>query len=398
MFKKLKQIPWTVILSVLGLLLAAYYIYNTNKPVPRPAPLHAPSSKTLDTALVGTGLVEAAEENMAVPPYRTGKVVKVWVTEGQKITQGQPLYTLDTRSEAARLATVNAQMGVQQAVLSKLQHEPRQEEVPPLKAAVAQAKANWQDQLTQLKRLESVTLEGAVSQDELSKKRYAVQSAKAQLDQAQKQLAKTVAGTSQWDLKKARADVNVLNAQQQEQQVILAQSVVRAPKAGTVLQVNIRPGEVANTTSTVPPVLIGNTQQLQIRVDIDEVNANRVRPGMPAVAILRGNTQYRFKLAFNRIIPYMVPKKNLSGSPNERVDVRVLQLIYTFTPPAFPVYVGQQVDVYLFDPNKPVNWSEVMTPPAIVDSPIASTTVTPEPGVLDPPPQANPTTPPAKTP
>jgi hypothetical protein len=34
------------------------------------------------------------------------------------------------------------------------------------------------------------------------------------------------------------------------------------------------------------------------------------------------------------------------------VDTRVLQVIYEFQLPAFPVYVGQQVDVYIDRPAK----------------------------------------------
>ena len=68
---------------------------------------------------------------------------------------------------------------------------------------------------------------------------------------------------------------------------------------------------------------------------------------MPATAFLRGDTNHPIALGFKRIIPLMVPKKNLSGANTERVDVRVLQLIYTFSKASTPAYVGQQVDVYL---------------------------------------------------
>ena len=48
--------------------------------------------------------------------------------------------------------------------------------------------------------------------------------------------------------------------------------------------------------------------------------------------------------------PYVVPKRNLTGDSLERVDTRVLQLIYEFDRPKFPVFVGQQVDVFIQRP------------------------------------------------
>jgi HlyD family secretion protein len=52
-------------------------------------------------------------------------------------------------------------------------------------------------------------------------------------------------------------------------------------------------------------------------------------------------------LSFARIEPYIVPKKSLTGDNTERVDTRVLQIIYRFEPPPFPVYTGQQMDVFI---------------------------------------------------
>jgi hypothetical protein len=55
----------------------------------------------------------------------------------------------------------------------------------------------------------------------------------------------------------------------------------------------------------------------------------------------------KIPLTFVRIEPYVVPKKSLTGENTERVDTRVLQIIYRFDRPPFPVYAGQQVDVFI---------------------------------------------------
>jgi HlyD family secretion protein len=52
-------------------------------------------------------------------------------------------------------------------------------------------------------------------------------------------------------------------------------------------------------------------------------------------------------LRFVRVEPYVVPKKSLTGGSNERVDTRVLQALYAFERGNLPVFVGQQMDVFI---------------------------------------------------
>jgi hypothetical protein len=62
---------------------------------------------------------------------------------------------------------------------------------------------------------------------------------------------------------------------------------------------------------------------------------------------LKRNSSKTFTLTFDLVEPYVVPRTSLTGDSTERVDVRVLQVIYGFRPLAFPVYVGQQEDVLI---------------------------------------------------
>ena len=72
-----------------------------------------------------------------------------------------------------------------------------------------------------------------------------------------------------------------------------------------------------------------------------------VRKNARAKAIVRGFPNHPFDLEFVRIEPYVRPKRSLTGATNERVDTRVLQVIFKAGPSALPIYVGQQVDVFM---------------------------------------------------
>jgi len=74
------------------------------------------------------------------------------------------------------------------------------------------------------------------------------------------------------------------------------------------------------------------------------------------VASLRGAPDKKYPLTFVRVEPYVIPKKSLTGDNTERVDTRVLQVIYSLKIEGKPIYVGQQLDVFLDvgEADKPV--------------------------------------------
>ncbi|HLL87781.1 MAG TPA: hypothetical protein VK324_00605, partial [Tepidisphaeraceae bacterium] len=119
---------------------------------------------------------------------------------------------------------------------------------------------------------------------------------------------------------------------------------------GRVLQVKVRAGEFAPAgVMQTPLMLVGGVDRMHVRVDVDENDAWRVRPAAKAKAFVRGNPSLATDLQFVRIEPYVVPKRSLTGESTERVDTRVLQVVYGFDPGSLPVYVGQQMDVFVED-------------------------------------------------
>ena len=70
--------------------------------------------------------------------------------------------------------------------------------------------------------------------------------------------------------------------------------------------------------------------------------------GLDATFSLKSDSSKKFKVQFVRIEPYVIPKVSLTGASTERVDTRVLQVIYKLDRPKDqPLYVGQQVDVFI---------------------------------------------------
>jgi hypothetical protein len=95
-------------------------------------------------------------------------------------------------------------------------------------------------------------------------------------------------------------------------------------------------------------MVLGNTDEVQVRADVDEQIAPRIKAGKNATGTIKGEPDRPIKLTFVRIEPLVVPKRSLTGMTAERVDTRVLQVIFRFdNPKDRPVYVGQQMDIYI---------------------------------------------------
>jgi len=82
----------------------------------------------------------------------------------------------------------------------------------------------------------------------------------------------------------------------------------------------------------------------------------------PARAFVRGNREINTAIQFVRTEPYIVPKRSLTGDTTERVDTRVLQILYGFERGDLPVYVGQQMDVFIEAAPLETNIVQIRTP------------------------------------
>lgn len=302
-------------------------------------------------AVAASGLVEAEDENVRISTAVPGLVVAVHVQAGQRVEAGTPLFRLDGRDLTAELATRRAALEVARARLAQLEVAPRPEEVPPREAAVREAEALLRDAQARLARRERILADGATSVEDEDAQRHAVAAAEARLARARSELALLRAGTWAPALAVARAEVTAAARAVERVEADLERLVVRAPRAGTLLAVDVRAGEYAAVGPLDPPLMtLGAIERLHVRVSVDEHEAWRVGPEARAEAHLRGDAARVASLTFVRSEPLMVPKVSVSGRLTERVDTRVRELIYALDPAALPVLPGAELDVFIEAP------------------------------------------------
>ena len=300
-------------LPIIGLVAALWAAYSVARTQPRrhstspPAP---PPVSDFRNTVAAVGLVEANSENIAIGTPLAGVVSQVFVSVGQPVKAGDPLFVLDTRQLRADLAV-------------------RRSALASAKSRIKVARARLGDLRRQLDFAEGLTDKRAISVEETTRRRSAVETASAEVDAAETEAA--------------AADAAVRSVETE-----IERSSVRAPLDGEVLQVKLHVGEYAPAAVTATPlILLGGSNPLHVRVDVDEQEAWRVRSEAAATAHVRGDARLKTPLHFVRFEPYIVPKRSLTGDSIERVDTRVLQVIYRVERDDLPLFVGQQLDVFI---------------------------------------------------
>lgn len=336
------------IISVLGIGLAVYLVYKQSRPAPNAPPSGQPTKSPFSNRVAGSGLVEPATEIMNIGTSISGTVQSISVKEGQLLKKGDILFTIDQRDTMAQLGAAKAKLEVATRKVEQLKSMPRVEDVDRAKAIVAQRQSALDDATLRLQRLNAVEDQSAISANEKPTLMFEMNLTTARLAEAQSELAKLMKGTYPEDLAVAVAEAKVADADVGMLQTDLAQSEVKAPIDGTVLRVNARAGEFAAAgTLREGLVVMGQLTPLHIRVDVDELDAWRFDPKGKAVAVLRGGKIVEFPIEYVRTVPVVIPKRTLTGENSERIDTRVMEMIYRFQQDNPQVLPGQLLDVYI---------------------------------------------------
>lgn len=350
------------VLAAVALVFAVVQMTKAQQKPPEVSLPVEPAKSPYPTQLAGAGLVEPETENIAIGSHVPGIVEQVYVKVGQTVRPGQPLFRLDDRQLKAELEIRLANLANAEAAAEKQEQMPRKEEVPPAEAKVAEAKANLRDQVQLYDRYRKLSGTSAISEEEVTRKEMAAEIARTQVAKAEADLALLKAGAWRFDKLVAATAVKQARAQAEQTRVEIDRLTARTPRVlwadggaaiptdnteFQVLQVNVRPGEYVGTVAGSPLMVLGRVGRLHVRVDIDENDIARFRPSLPGTAKPRGSADQAYPLTFVRVEPYVIPKKSLTGGNTERVDTRVLQVIYAIDSKDAALFVGQQMDVFL---------------------------------------------------
>lgn len=329
---------------------------------PRPV-LFPPPTDPYAHGIYAEGIVESLQssgQNVNVYPEVSGTVTKILVAEGQGVRKGQPLLRID---DSVQAATTEQQKSAALAALAKLQElkaEPRKENLAVAQAQVAAAGAALKTAEDAYHKQEAASQADprSVSRNDVDAARDAAEAAGSNLEVARKERDLIQAGAWIFDISNQESQYDALEKSYLASRALLSKYTIRSPENGLVLSLNTVVGSYVSPqgsfdayTHGMNPVLVLGTPQtyLQVRCYVDEILVPRLPPQskIKAQMSIRGS-DVTLPLEFVRLQPYVSPKIELSDQRQERVDVRVLPMIFKVKKPKnLNLYPGQLVDVYI---------------------------------------------------
>jgi multidrug resistance efflux pump len=214
--------------------------------------------------LVLSGAIEA--RTVEVGSLVGGRVLAVHVDEGARVSPGDTLVSLETDLLDAQIAEQEARLAEARAALSRTERGPRAEEIE-------RARIDLEVAETDRRRLEPLLSDGAIGQREYD----AAVARVAKFRQTYDELRR---GSRAEEIEQARAAASVEAARLDYLRRQREEAIVRAPSAGVVEALDLRPGDLIAANRPVASLL--EDGQLWVRVYVPEPKLGLVRVGQAA--------------------------------------------------------------------------------------------------------------------
>ena len=257
-----------------------------------------------DTVLSASGYI-VAHHKIAVGAKVMGRVAWIGVEKGDKVQQGQVLVRLEDNDFRAQANQARANVSAAQARLDQMRSGSRPQEKLKDKAGVLQAQATLRNAEAEHDRTEKLVRAGVSSKAELDRAIAQRDTARALLEAAQQSSSMTDMGPRAEEIRASEAQVRQMRAALDYAETQLADTEIKAPISGTVLQRIVERGEMVSPSAfgesgaRTSVVALADLTDLQIELDISQTDFARLKFGQLAEIVPEAypNLKYTGRIA-----------------------------------------------------------------------------------------------------
>ncbi len=336
----------TALASVLTLLaVAGAFVAISETELIRPALWSKPVDRVDEKSwqAVAPGRVEPCSGQIKLGSAATGIVDKILVKTNDKVFAGEPLIHLADDELKARLAAAETQVSIRERARDEKGATGSAKTRRNAEDAVADGERDVQNARAAVDRAAARRRASAASDADLTAARIALTRAQNELATRQERLRNLeddspLPTTLEGQLSVARSEYN-------EARSVLDKMTLRAPIDGTVLEVNVRVGELVSPNLPQPPVQLADLSSLCVRGELDERDIASVKPRQAVIVKATALPGREFEGAVSSIPPLVEPGRlEQSGSRNQsNVDVVRIEVELKA---AEELMTGMKVDIY----------------------------------------------------
>jgi multidrug resistance efflux pump len=317
-------------------------------PSPGGAAAPAPPEKR---GVVCFGFVDLENGTTPLYPLVPGRVAQVAARDNDVVCAGTVLFTLDATAARLRVEEAKAALDAACTQRDKVRKLPEQHRL-----RLAQQRAAVETlghRLSAAKHM--LTVKQKLLQDkflnpaEVSAAEDQVREVEAMRKGEEQKLAELQLLDPRPDIRAAEAEVERARAKLREAEQGVAECAVRAPQAGTVMRVLVRPGAVLDALQRQPAVLFAPDEPRVVRAEVDQEFAGQVAVGRRVRVLDDSNVQLLGRGKVTRLSGWFLRRRTVLSEPTRFNDARTLECIVTLDPGHAPLRLGQRVQVRVED-------------------------------------------------
>jgi multidrug resistance efflux pump len=247
----------------------------------------AARADTFKAVVVAPGRIVHLGNVASIGTAASGVVADLPVREGMHVEKGQLLVRIECADLEKELDASKAKLGALEAVLARVEHGPRPEELAIATANVELANGRMEQAAADLKRMAPDA--PTTSEAQIDQAKRNVKQASAQLEEARARLSLLRSGSRSEDIAEARFSRDAAQASVGEVAARLNRCSVRAPFAGIVRGTKVTLGQFVSAAAPQTLLELIDSDRLGVRAEVDERDATRICPKQNAVVTADSN-------------------------------------------------------------------------------------------------------------
>lgn len=301
--------------------------------------------ETKDYSVAAPGRVEPKSGDVNLGATYLGRVEEVLVDVDDKVEEGELLLRLDDAEARAKLASAETEA---EALREDREKDFRagREDVRKAEDAIYSAERAVTGARIELDYAIAAKRSGTGSDAAVSDARRRLKDANERLERERINYVKAQSKPNLPAPSRAESAVSAARAEVRMAEALLDKTRIRAPQAGTILQVNAKVGEIVAPSPEQPLVVMGDMSVLRVKAEVDEGDVSKVKLNQTAYVTSISRPEEKFQGKVTSIAPTLGQAKIGPRGPLRPTDVEVMEVTIELTGDAAALKPGMRVDAF----------------------------------------------------
>lgn len=303
----------------------------------------APTS-TVNWVAAAPGRVEPKDGEISLGVTFLGRVEEVLVAVEDKVEEGELLVRLDDAEARAKLASAETEAEALREDREKAFASGR-EDVRKAEDAIYSAERAVTGARIELDYAIAAKRKGTGTEQSVRDARRRLREANDRLERERINYVKAQSKANLPAPSRAESAVSAARAEVRMAEALLEKTRIRAPKAGTILQVNAKQGEIVSPSPGRALIVTGDMSVVRVKAEVDEGDVSKIRLGQSAFVRALSFPGKDFDGKVRRIAPSLGQAKIGPRGPRRANDVEVMEVTIELDG-SVPLLPGMRVDAF----------------------------------------------------